>query len=55
LGLLDFLLSTVGTRFENAGFMDIFTGQVVEGFDSLVDFRDWLVDVLLVGIVDQIT
>ena len=55
LGILDFLLSTVGTRFENAGFMDIFTGQVIEGFDSLADFRDWLVDVLLVGIVDQIT
>ena len=55
LGILDFLLSTVGTRFENAGFIETFTGQAIDGFAALADFRDWLVDVLLIGTVDQIT
>ena len=55
LGILDYLMSTAGTRFEAAGFLQIFDGITPDGYASLADFRDDLVNILTLGSLDTIS
>jgi hypothetical protein len=55
LGVLDYLNSTDGTRYKDNGFLETFVGITPDGFDSLTDFRDYLVSVLQNGQLDTYT
>lgn len=54
LGILDYLLSTAGTRFAGAGFLEQFAGITPDGFNSLADFRDYLVGIIAYGDLDTV-
>lgn len=55
LGVLDYLNSTDGTRYKDNGFLETFVGITPDGFNSLTDFRDYLVSILQNGQLDTIT
>ena len=55
LGILDYLYSTVGTRFAASGFVESFAGKQPLGYNNITDFRDALAAIIIVGTVDTVT
>lgn len=47
-GLYDYLLNTIGTSYENNGFRS-YTPTELYGFDNMIDFSNYLVDILEYG------
>lgn len=55
LGILDYLYSTAGTRYEGAGLVESFAGIVPDGYANIAAFRDALADIVLLGQLDNVT
>lgn len=54
LGILDYLYSTTGTRFQGAGIIETFAGIAPDGYNNITEFRDALADILINGELDKV-